>query len=223
MDIIPNQPDNWLKNVVEDRSSEVYKHSLLKVFHRMRVVEDLFLTEYKREGQTLSRDGLVKTAKEELNLKNSMRQQNLKDFPVQQVNTKMLEWYEPYDLSDEAIEDGVDWYSHLKNYFSGDEFLLTKYFEKFNRKLFMGTSDNSYSHEPSKKYNQFSDSIVSLVTDNVYEVLNVGKTDNIKGDEIPGALNIIAQKGAESEPKFIAGIKSLSDKFDRLYQEQLGK
>jgi hypothetical protein len=135
----------------------------------------------------------------------------------------MLEWYEPYDLSDEVMEDGIDWYSHLKNYFSGDEFLLTRYFEEFNRKLFMGTSDNFHPSESSKKYNQFSDSIISLVANNVYEVLNVGKTDNIKGDVVLTALSKIAQKGSESESKFIAGIESLSDKFNRIYQEQLSR
>lgn len=87
----------------------------------------------------------------------------------------------------------------------------------------MGTSDNFHPSESSKKYNQFSDSIISLVANNVYEVLNVGKTDNIKGDVVLTALSKIAQKGSESESKFIAGIESLSDKFNRIYQEQLSR
>jgi hypothetical protein len=221
MDVVPEEPNDWLKDAVNDRSLEISRQSLFGVFHRMRVVEEIFLSEYERKGQIIDKEDLIEITKEKLDQKSSERKENIKDFPNLKVNESKPEWYEAYDLSDRVIEDGVDWYLRLTNYFTEDDFLLLKYFGKFNRDLFVVASDNSRLFKFLEEHVSFSDSVVSLVANNIHETKKGRIADSPTEDPTQAELETVVQKGSESESKFIDGVKSLSDEFDRIYNEQL--
>ncbi len=222
MDSQPQSKSNWLKDVVETRSEDAYRKSMLSVFHRMRVVEQLVLREHEREGTSFKTDELFKFASDAIVSVNSARQENIKDFPRRR-SALMPEWYEPYDLSKEVILDGVNWYSKMTQHISRSDFLIAKYFEEFNRKLFKhGTSSPDVGPDVGLQ-GKFSDAVLSLVTDNVYKVNPVGKEKDLDGDNMQTSVDMVLRKGSETEGKFIQSVASLSSEFDKLYEEKLTK
>lgn len=206
---------DWLKEAAESRSREINKKTMMGVFHRMRVVERLFLTEHERADQDIDKSELLSIAKEKITTENNARQQNIRDFNFK-ANSSCPEWHEPYDNSDEVINDGVDWCQILKQNISRKDWLITLYFSDLINNIYKySTDEHFYSETELKSHHKFSDVILSFVTNNAYELKLV---NNNSDQRINKAIEGFVEKGNKSQSAFIRGITSISNKFDNLYQ-----
>lgn len=221
MDKLTDNGKNWLKDAVENSTEHTSKKTLTDIFHRMRIVEELVLAERLTERQSDKTEDLNTKVLDILTRQDNLRQQNIKDFPQLSRNPDTPEWYEPYDLSQQVVTDGVNWYLHMKKYISGKDFLIAAYLNQFIRKLYLGAHGEYNAFDETTGSEDFSGSVISLVESGIYETRETENEEKINDEVMKDIMGNIADRGAVSELKFIDAVKSLAMEFDRIYSINL--
>lgn len=218
-----NQDDenlSWLESAVDERAVEIYQSSMLNVFHRMRIVDRLFLSERAMKGTAETYQDMKEFIYNSTNIENQNRLEEIKRTAPVEVRSINAAWYEPFDLSDEVIQDGIAWYIKINETMGEEKYMISLFMGQFIKKLYEQSTGARYSLTlPDNSSNQqFSDILVSFVSRKIYdpaEMVQGGsdqQSDDLKTERY--------QAASESERRFVQGIMSLSSEFNAIYSDQ---